>query len=88
MISDAIKIFTKVNIVTNCKTLIQNPKVFQKNADIQNVGNTKSGVIDMYAMWPGCYSFRDEIKMFALWLKEQLDSLMLKIYEIDRAMNG
>ena len=42
----------------------------------------------MYAMWPGCYSFRDEIKMFALWLKEQLDSLMLKIYEIVRAMNG
>ena len=42
----------------------------------------------MYAMWPGCYSFRDEIKMFALWLKEQLDSLMLKICEIDRAMNG
>ena len=42
----------------------------------------------MYAMWPGCYSFRDEIKKFALWLKEQLDSLMLKIYEIDRAING
>ena len=39
-------------------------------------------------MWPGCYSFKDEIKMFALWLKEQLDALMLKIYEIDRAMNG
>ena len=42
----------------------------------------------MYGMWIVFYSFRYEIKMFALWLKEQLDSLMLKIYEIDRAMNG
>ena len=42
----------------------------------------------MYAMWPGCYCFRDELKMFALWLKEQTEALVLKIYEIDRLMNG
>ena len=41
----------------------------------------------MYAMWPGCYSFGDEIKMFALWFKEQMESLVLKIYEIDRLLN-
>ena len=29
----------------------------------------------MYSMWPGCYSFRDEIKLFALWLKEQTEAL-------------
>ena len=42
----------------------------------------------MYGMWPGCYSFRSEIELFALWLKEQADALMLKIYELDRLING
>ena len=41
----------------------------------------------MYNMWPGCYSFKDEIKLFAMWLKEQSESLMLKIYEFDRKLN-
>ena len=60
-----------------------------KNAVIQNVGNKKTkGATDMYAMWPGCYSFRDELKLFALWFKEQTEALVLKIYEIDRLING
>ena len=44
----------------------------------------------MYTMWPGCYSFRDEIKikLFLTWFKEQVDSLIFKIYEIDRLTNG
>lgn len=42
----------------------------------------------MYTMWPGCYSFRDEIKLFALWFKEQTESLVLKIYELDRIINS
>ena len=42
----------------------------------------------MYTMWPGCYSFRDEIKLFITWFKDQADSLVLKIYEIERLMNG
>ena len=41
----------------------------------------------MYTMWPGCYSFRDEIKLFILWFKEQSELLMLKIYELDRLLN-
>ncbi len=82
------KIVTKVNKVKNCNNLLQNPKVFKKNAVIQIVGNTKQGVSNMYAMWPGCYSFRDEIKLFALWFKEQTEALVLKIYEIDRLLNG
>ena len=39
-------------------------------------------------MWPGCYSFRDEIKILALMTKEWLDSLILKIYEIDRMLHS
>ena len=42
----------------------------------------------MYTMWPGCYSFRDEIKILALIMKDWLDSLILKIYEIDKILNG
>lgn len=41
----------------------------------------------MYNMWPGCYSFKDEIKLFVMWFKEQADALMLKIYEVDRLLN-
>ncbi len=40
----------------------------------------------MYTMWPGCYSFRDEIKLFAMWFKDQADSLVYKVYEIDRLL--
>jgi hypothetical protein len=42
----------------------------------------------MYNMWPGCYSFRDEIKLFIMWFKDQMESLLLKIYEIDRLLQG
>ena len=42
----------------------------------------------MYSMWPGCYNFSDQIKMFLTWFKEQIDSLILKIYEMDRLLNG
>jgi len=42
----------------------------------------------MYIMWPGCYSFRDNIKVFVLWFKEQVDALVLKVYELDRMVNG
>ena len=41
----------------------------------------------MYIMWPGCYSFRDEIKLFALWFKEQTEAFVLKIYEIEKMLN-
>ncbi len=42
----------------------------------------------MYSMWPGCYSFKDEIGVLALWCKEQIEAFVLKIYEIDRLLNG
>ena len=40
----------------------------------------------MYTMWPGCYSFRDEIKMLLLWCKDQTEALTLKVYELDRLL--
>ena len=42
----------------------------------------------MYSIWPGCYSFRDEIKLFLVWFKDQVDTLILKVYEVDRLING
>lgn len=48
----------------------------------------RKGVPTMYAMWPGCYSFREELKLFALWFKEQAEVFVLKIYELDRLING
>ncbi len=41
----------------------------------------------MYTMWPGCYSFRDEIKLFLMWFKDQSEALILKVYELDRKLN-
>jgi hypothetical protein len=45
------------------------------------------GVKNMYSMLPGCYSFKDELKIFLLWFKEQTDALILKIYELERMLN-
>ena len=71
--------------VNICNNITQNIKDLQKNAVNKNVRLIRS--IDMYTMWPGCYSFRDELKLFAMWFKEQSESLILKIYEIDRLLN-
>ncbi len=37
--------------------------------------------------WPGTYSFQENIKMYTLWLKDQIDSLLYKIYEIERTLS-
>ena len=42
----------------------------------------------MQSMWPGCYSFREELGMLALWFKDQVEAFVLKIYELDRMING
>ena len=41
----------------------------------------------MYNMWPGCYSFRDELGLLLAWVKDQAEVILLKIYEIDRLLN-
>ena len=97
MISGDLFFVTKFNNVNNCKNVVLKSKVLKINAVIKIVGRginqilfqyqKPKGVYDMYAMWPGCYSFRDEIKMMALWMKEWLNSLILKIYEIDSRLH-
>ena len=42
----------------------------------------------MYNMWPGCYSFKNEIKLLLLWFKEQIDLIIFRIYELDRIINS
>lgn len=34
-------------------------------------------------LWPGAYSFKDEIGLFMKYLKEQIDELMKKIEEAE-----
>lgn len=62
-------------------------KVLKKSADIEIVRRLTERSTDMY-MWPGCYSFRDEVGMFALWIKEQIEAIVLKVYELDRMLNS
>ena len=42
----------------------------------------------MYSFMPGCYSFREEIKMFLVWFKSQTEDLLFKIYELDSKLHG
>ncbi len=77
-------------IVKNCYNLSKKAKVFKKYADIYFVRKKKVHRKEyfMYGMWPGCYSFREELSLFALWLKEQTEAFVLKIYELDRMINS
>ena len=39
----------------------------------------------MYLL-PGCYSFRDEIRMCTLWLREQVERVLYKFCELERLL--
>ena len=41
-----------------------------------------------YTVWPGAYSFKEEIRLFVLYFKEQLDDLINKIEETEKALNN
>lgn len=41
-----------------------------------------------YTVWPGAYSFKEEISLFILYFKEQLDDLINKIEETEKAINN
>ena len=72
--------------VNKCNIFLFFIKVFEKfdvKHDVRLISSIK-----MYNMWPGCYSFRDEIKLFLTWFKDQVESLIFKIYELERLMNG
>ena len=40
-----------------------------------------------YSVWPGAYSFKKEISLFILYFKEQVDDLINKIEETEKAIN-
>ncbi len=37
-----------------------------------------------YCIWPGTYSFKQEIGLFLKYIREQIDELMKKIDEADK----
>lgn len=37
-------------------------------------------------VWPGAYSFKNEIKLFSSWFKEQLDIIIKKIDETEKKL--
>lgn len=39
-----------------------------------------------YTVWPGAYSFKEEIGLFITFMKEQIDDLLKKIEETERAV--
>lgn len=40
-----------------------------------------------YTAWPGAYSFKEEIGLFIAFIKEQVDDLIEKIEETEKAIN-
>ena len=38
-----------------------------------------------YMIWPGAYSFKEEVGLFMEYLKEQIDDLLKKIEEAEYA---
>ena len=36
-----------------------------------------------YMMWPGAYSFKNEISLFLEYIKEEIDDIMKKIEETE-----
>lgn len=38
-----------------------------------------------YSYWPGAYEFKQEIGLFLKYIKEQIDIIMKKIDETDKA---
>ena len=38
------------------------------------------------SIWPGAYSFKQEIKLFIEWFKDQIDTILYKIEETARKL--
>ena len=39
-----------------------------------------------YTLWPGAYSFKEELSLFLKYFKEQIDEVMKKIEETEDSM--
>ena len=42
--------------------------------------------MDKYSVWPGAYSFKDEIGLFLEYFKEKLNYLIEQIEETEKAI--
>ena len=40
-----------------------------------------------YIIWPGVYSFKDEVSMFLLYIKEQFGDLVKKIKRAEKTID-
>ena len=58
---------------------------FYLNLPLINLSEVKKkGTIMQYnCFWPGTYSFMGELKLFATWLKNQMNTIMEKIEETE-----
>jgi len=39
-----------------------------------------------YSIWPGAYSFKDEVSLFLLYLKDQFNEVMKKIKKAEQVI--
>lgn len=39
-----------------------------------------------YTVWPGAYSFKEELSLFMLYIKEQFEELMKKINKTEETI--
>ena len=39
-----------------------------------------------YIAWPGVYSFKEEIRLFMKYIKEQIEDILVKIEETEAAI--
>ncbi len=39
-----------------------------------------------YSVWPGAYSFKNEIKLFTEWFQKQIESILQKIEETEKKL--
>ncbi len=37
-------------------------------------------------VWPGAYSFKEDIKLFISWFKNQMDTILTKIEETEKKL--
>ena len=82
-----VKIFLCAFLLLILHKLTNLPKVRKKIADIY-IYRSKRKVDSMYYnwVWPGAYSFKNEVKLFTAWIKNQVDIILKKIEETENKL--
>lgn len=44
--------------------------------------------MQQYFIWPGAYSFKDELQMLLEYIKEQIEILLFKLNQTNMHLNG